>query len=132
MAQNTATTDAPIHEDVIAAVADEYDIDEAALADALATANDLHAEFGDEMREHHHVVADDERGLLVLDGSGHEWREVADQIDHDVDVPRHERLATILTVAHDQHAKEYESDAFGGRQEAVDATGVSDAILVRE
>jgi len=135
-ATKQTTTDAPIHGDIIDNLARQYEVDRDALAAYLAAANEQWQDFSDELREHCDVVADDDDRLIVLEGSGHETREmdkwlVGPRSDVDIDIPdEHGSRANLLRKAHDAQAKQFEADAFGGRQDAVDAVGAADAVIV--
>jgi len=136
MAQQTdAMTDAPIHKDVIESVARRYEVDATALAEYLTDANNEWQGFLPLLREHHDVVEETDERLIVLDKSGHETREMDKHLihEHDIDIPdEYGSRANLIRRCHDRHAKQVAWDAFGSEQEAIDAVGYADAVIVNK
>jgi hypothetical protein len=133
MANQTNSTVAPIHDSIIADLARRYEVDEAALAEYLAVANERALEFEAELKETHEVVEDSEDRLVVLAAHGIETREMdkhaVGQVD--IDIPdEHGSRANLLQYAHDRQAKQYDYDAFGGKQDAAEATAAADVIII--
>ena len=135
MANQTNTTDAPIHDSIISDLARRYAVDEAALAEYLTVANEQWQEFESELKEHHEIIQDTDEKLIVLASHNAETREMDKYAvgEVDIDIPdEHGSRANLLQYAHDRQSKEYEYDAFGGKQAAVDATGAADAVIVNK
>jgi hypothetical protein len=131
--QTDDATDAPIHGSIISDLADEYGVDRGELAEYLSVANEMWQEWVDELRETHEVVADDDGKLIVLAAHSTETREMDKYAlgEVDLDIPDvHGSRANLLQIAHDRQAKQYEYSVFGARQDAVDATGSADAVVV--
>lgn len=133
MVEATESTHAPIHDSIIADLARRYEVDEDKLAEYLAVANAQWQEFESELKETHEVIEDTDEHLIVLAQHSTETREMDKYVigEVDIDIPdRHGSRANLLQEAHDEQAKKYEYDAFGGQQAAVDATGAADAVIV--
>jgi hypothetical protein len=131
--QNSRPDDAtdaqhPIDSDIVADVAERFDVGVTELDGALAAANDALAEVADDLRDLHDVISDD-NPLIVLSAHMTEWDATESGIDHNL-TPAHDSPALVLSAAHDRQAKRKEYSAFGGRDEASSAVGHADAVIV--
>lgn len=130
-----ARTAAPVHDSIVADMSANYDLDEDAFRAFLADAASEWSDLLSELRESHEIVAESDDRVVVLAQYGDEVDVMADHLaDTHTDVGFWEPDATpahMLREAMDRQAREYEFDAFGGRQSAVDATGTADAIILR-
>lgn len=135
-ATQTTTVRHPINAEIVADVAEEYDVDADVIDTVLTAAQDDLAEFVDDMRDDaSQNVAEDESTLVLLDG-GHLWTDVANAIGADLDAPEHvrENASMILGAAHDRQFKSFEGRALTGfdEQRAVNALSAADAVFINK
>jgi hypothetical protein len=134
---NDHAIDQKIVEEV--AARDDVDLDPSIIHAALGEIEEWYHDDGlDELRyndeqdtgpesQQEIIEENDERIVaLIGDGTWGNWREtLEDLFDADPN-----RLASAIQYCHDRQAREHEWSAFGSKQEANDAVGYSDALVI--
>lgn len=131
MARNIPETGAPISENIVEDVADEYDLDTDTVREILDTVQEGMEPFISEYREHQ-VVAENEDLLVTLSewGFKEEAKAAREEIDTDLDEWVEDELATIISKAHHAAFRSASLRTLTGFSEQ-DVTGATSAAYPR-
>lgn len=131
MVRNTPGTGAPISDDIVGDVADEYDLDTDTVRDILDTVQEGMEPFISEYREQQ-VVAENEDLLITLSewGFKEEAKAAREEIDADLNEWVEDELATIISKAHHAAFRSASFRTLTGFSEQ-DVTGATSAAYPR-